>query len=198
MPAIDDITFSLLEKEFSKLNRGLKLQILTGPNCNLCDSLRQFGRKIGEASKGQIVVEETRVAEGYPGVRILDNLTYWGFPMGKQMWVLVNYLVDLSNARYIMDNEVRVAVMAINEPVDIDVFVMANCDYSPPQVRWAYELAALNDKIRVRIIDVTFFPELATRYDISATPMTNINNRLRIRGAAQPDELLRKIRDSLK
>ncbi len=198
MPAIDDITFSLLEKEFSKLNKGLKLQILTGPNCNLCDSLRQFGRKIGEASKGQIVVEETRVAEGYPGVRILDNLTYMGFPMGKQMWVLVNYLVDLSNARYIMDNDARVAVMAIGEPVDIDVFVMANCDYSPPQVRWAYELAALNDKIKVRIIDVTFFPELATKYDISATPMTNINNRLRIRGAAQPDELLRKIRDSLK
>ena len=114
------------------------------------------------------------------------------------MWVLVNYLVDLSNARYIMDNDARVAVMAIGEPVDIDVFVMANCDYSPPQVRWAYELAALNDKIKVRIIDVTFFPELATKYDISATPMTNINNRLRIRGAAQPDELLRKIRDSLK
>jgi len=197
MPVIDDVTFGILEKEFAKMGKGVHIDILTGSNCHLCDSLREFGRKIALASKGKISVDEKRVTEMYPGVNVLENLKYAGFPMGKQMWVLLNFLVDLSNGRDIMEKEMISEIMNIDKRVNIDVFVTANCEYSPLQVRLAYEMAALNKNIRVRVIDGTFFPDLVIRHDISATPMTVINNKVRIRGSAMPDEFLRKIKSGL-
>lgn len=198
MPVVDSITLSMMEREFSqKLVGDISIRVLIGPNCPLCPSLIEFGRRIEEASKGKIRVEEERDLDHYPGIRILDNLVYMGLPTGKQTWVLLNFLSDLSRGYYLLDNESRQMVMGIREPVDIDVYINAGSRYSPLQVRWAYEFAAFNKMIRVRVIDGTHFPQLTMRNAIHSTPTTVINNKIRIRGAATPDEFLRKIREAL-
>ncbi|MEM3364540.1 MAG: thioredoxin family protein [Candidatus Micrarchaeia archaeon] len=198
MPVVDGITYSLLEKEFAqKLKGDVKLCLLTGPNCQLCDSLREFGEKISEASKGKIIVSEENDINCCPGIRIFDNLIYMGIPTGRQTWVFLNFIMDITQGNYIMDKDARARVMKIHTPVEIDVYISAGSQYSPLQVRWAYELAALNKNIRARVIDGMYFPEITIRNHISKVPTTVINNRVRIIGGATPDEMLRKINEAI-
>ncbi|MCX8200173.1 MAG: thioredoxin family protein [Candidatus Micrarchaeota archaeon] len=199
MPVIDGVTYSMLEKEFAQNLKGeLKICVLTSKNCQLCSSLTELCRKISEASKGRIIVSEEKDAAHSPGIRILDNLVYMGIPTGRQTWVFVNFLMDVSRGYYIMGKEARARVMGIGAPVQMDVYVSAGSQCSPLQARLAYECAALNKNISVRVIDGMYFPEITMKNHISAVPTTIINNRVRVIGGTEPDELVRKINEALK
>lgn len=194
MPVIDDITLAFIEKEFKNLKKGITLEVLTGPNCPLCEPLTIFVKKLCSVSNGKIKMHEKKDLTLYPGIRILENLVYRGMPSGTQTGPFIYFLIDYSTGNYFCKEGIIKQVKAIKSKVKIDLYVSPACKLSPLQTRWIYEFASLNKNLKTTVIDCVEFPEIAVRAGVTATPKTVIDDCISVVGQTDPDELLRKIK----
>lgn len=191
---MDAITMQMVEKEFSKrLKKPVSLEIHLGPNCIICGSLLKFIEQICSISNGKIKSKIIEHAKVYPVAKIGSNIEYMGMPTDKTTGVFLQFLMDLSSKTYFTDKESQKKVKALGD-TSIEVYIAPFCRISPQQIRWAFEFSAINPRIKSRIVDITQFPNLATKNSIQQTPTTIINSRVRFVGACIPDELLRKIK----
>lgn len=195
MPVVDEITLSLVEREYERgLKKEVELELWVGKEL-MSESLVSIAESLRRVSRGKIKYKAVEGKGFFPAVRILKNLLYMGVPTGLQFGVFTHFLLDLSRKRFYVGDELMGKIRGVKRDVEILVFTTPGCPHSPQQVRWVYEFAAINSKISARVIDVGMFPKAALRYAWVSkfTPSTLIDNRKVIRGVASPDEILRKI-----
>ncbi|MEM0437998.1 MAG: hypothetical protein QXU54_01725 [Candidatus Micrarchaeia archaeon] len=196
MPVIDDITLAFVESHFKRtLKKPVQADILVGTDPR-CAVVEEICDKIGERSHGKIKFRRVR-SEDAPGVRILPNFTYLGLPTGTMTGTFVHMLADASSGALFTPEDIRKEIAGLKRKVGLAVVIAVSNLESAEQARWAYELARINPKINVTVIDGVTFPEKTMQLGIRFTPTTIINGRVRVIGTARPDELLAKIRLAL-
>jgi len=60
-------------------------------------------------------------------------------------------------------------------------------------VRTAHKFAMANDHITADMVEVSEYPDIATRYKVQGVPLTVINETVNVLGAVPEDEFARKV-----
>ncbi|MGE5533309.1 MAG: protein disulfide oxidoreductase [Bacillota bacterium] len=111
------------------------------------------------------------------------GLRFYGLTVGYEFSSLINDIVMVSTERTGIDLRLGVLVKSIAENVHLQVMVSLTCPHCTNMVRVAHQLAFANENIRADMVDLTQFPYLAQRYNVTSVPKTIINETASILGA---------------
>jgi len=117
------------------------------------------------------------VIVGLDGDQILDyGIRFAGIPSGHEFSSLINTILLVSGRDSGLSDETRQALIRIDQPVQILVFVTPTCPYCPRAVVLAHQFAIESPMIEAEMVEAMEFPELSERFRVSGVPQTTINN----------------------
>lgn len=116
------------------------------------------------------------------------GMRFFGIPSGYEFSSLLSDIIDVSQGKSDLSQELVDKVAAISSPVDIKVFVTPTCPYCPQAVRAAHKIAMANPTyVKAHMIESVEFPHLANKYAVYGVPKTIINEKVQFEGAL-PDQ----------
>jgi glutaredoxin-like protein len=118
---------------------------------------------------------------------------FFGLPGGYQLFVIVENIKTISRGVSPLSMATRKGLRAINQPVQIQVFVTPTDTECPPVARLAHALAIENENITADVIETEEFPALVQQYGIRSVPMTIINELTQISGFTTEQEFVDKV-----
>jgi alkyl hydroperoxide reductase subunit F len=125
------------------------------------------------------------------------GIRYYGLTVGYEFSSLIQTIFMVSTGETGLDPQLETLVKGIDKPAEIQVMVTLTCPYCPRMVRVAHQFAMANPNIKGAMVDVSEFPHLAQRYNVSGVPKTIINETYSFEGAIQPEaaylELLKAV-----
>jgi len=131
--------------------------------------------------------------DGVTGVR------YFGIPSGQEFSSFLQDLVVVSRGAggTPLPEDVREQVRAIDQPVELKVFVTPTCPHCPRAVRVAHDMAVENDLIEADAIESQEFRELSQEYGVRGVPQINVNETGQFTGGLPPQKFLDEVLDAL-
>lgn len=176
--------------------------------CDTCLQAEQLVDEIARLS-ARVTVEkhnlvlDRKQAEQYgvdraPAIAIVgaadQGLRYFGTPAGHELQSMLDaILVAGGGAGDGLAPASLAAAAAVEQPVDIKVFVTAACALCPRAAGLAYRLAAASPRISASVIEATEFPDLADRYRISGVPKTVVDGRVELLGVHLEETFVREV-----
>ena len=97
-------------------------------------------------------------------------------------------MLDLNTAR--IDEATNARLAKVELPTSLVLYISAQCKFCPQAVRQLLPLLTLNSNIRLTVIDVMLFPELAEMENIQSVPTLILEDHFRWTGAFQINEIL--------
>lgn len=212
MSLLDDRTRVDVSRELEKLQNEVTLVVFTQPHeCQFCKENRQLAEELGELSaRVKVVVydfemdrekaDEYRV-ERIPAIVVVGDrnpgVRFFGLAAGYEFVSLLQGMIAVSNRDSGLKPSVRKALAKVDKPVHLQVFVTPTCPYCPRSVILAHQFAVESMHITADMIELTEFPELAQRYQVSGVPKTLINERFEVMGMADAETVLGQIQAAL-
>jgi len=175
--------------------------------CNYCKETRELAEEIGslsdkikiqvfdllknkeKASEYQIDKVPAIVVEGPKRSRV----RFFGIPAGYEFNTLMKDIVQLSKGQTDLSIETKKKLSNIKKPLQLKVFVTPTCPYCPGMVSLAHQFAMENENITADMIEVSEFPQLGVKYNVSGVPKTVINETIEIVGLQREEELARQV-----
>jgi glutaredoxin-like protein len=136
-----------------------------------------------------------------PAIAVLGEtkdygIRMYGLPSGYEFGSLIDAILDVSKAESGLSAETKEALLALERPVHIQVFSTPTCPYCPRAVRLAYQFAIESDRITADGVEVTGYPDLARKYQVSSVPKTVVGETQEFVGAAPEATLLKHVQDA--
>lgn len=198
MKMLDDDTIKQLTELFAFLPQDITLAVFTDGDCNTCPETRQFMQEISELSdKIHFTAYDIKDApdqaalyniEMVPAVVLLDSegrysrVKFNGIPAGHEVNSFLYALIEVSGIVSEIPPEMAARIQAIAKPVNIKVFVTLTCPYCSEAVQKAHKLAMSNPNIVAEMVEAQTFPELSSRFTVSAVPKIVINDSVELMG----------------
>ena len=132
-------------------------------------------------SNGQTAEDIPRL----PALKFTDNIVFYGIPAKYEYQAVVEGIIIASSGNTHIDESLIDDVQAASG--DLTLFVTPSCPACPAATELLYGLAAENPQIRVEIVSLEEFPELAEEYRVMGVP-TVVAEGGRI-NAQVPDEV---------
>ena len=151
-----------------------------------CENLTRLAPKI------DIVKEEGEPKEA-PVIQIGHAVHYHAIPLGTELEPFLEAISVLDKKSAQIPGSVRDYLEKIRLPVILRLFVSQQCPFCPVTVRQITPLTAVNELIRLTIIDCTLFPEMAQLDRIQSVPTLLFEEQFRWTGSFQMEELLEVI-----
>lgn len=205
MALIDDSVAAQLKEELARLVHPVRLavfsQALADPGSEqvrrLVEELAALDPKLSAESYNFVLDEDKAKSLGItriPAIAILGadkdyGIRFYGLPTGYEFGSLIDGILDVSAGDSGLQPATREALAAIDAPVHLQVFTTPTCGYCPAAVRLAFRFAMETDKITADGVEVTGFPDLVQRYQLSSVPKTVVGDASEFVGA-QPEALL--------
>jgi glutaredoxin-like protein len=188
----------------SEIKREVRVELfLSERDCRYCGRAEELLKEI--ASFSPLIKLELRLLEAdmdraselgvdqAPTTVVHANngtkLYYQGLPSGNQFRVIAEDIVDASLGATNMSEFARIAVLSVQRPMTVDVFVTPTCPYSPIAVRAAHRLAMENPNVRARMIEIVEFPDLALKYNVMGVPKILIDDKIHFDGTLAEEAL---------
>jgi glutaredoxin-like protein len=205
MALIDDSVAQQIRTELQKLVHPIRLAVFSQALATpVSEEVRRLVEELG-ALDAKIKIEpynfvlDEEKARGLgiariPAVAVLGEtkdygVRFYGVPSGFEFGTLIDAMLDVSSGDSGLAPATRAALAAIDAPVHIQVFTTPGCGYCPRAVRVAYRFAIESDKITADGVEVTGFPDLVQRYQLSSVPKTVVGDASEFVGAG-PEEML--------
>ena len=135
--------------------------------------------------------------ERVPGIvlrgRNAAYFKFYGMPGGTEFPSFLDTIVDVSRGHVLFSEESVKSLRKLKQDIRVRVFITPTCPYSPGMARAAFQLTLINPHVKAEVIEVTEFPELAQRYDVTAVPMTIIEDRIAVPGAVPEKALVEQV-----
>lgn len=204
MGLLQDKDKQALKEHFKNLSKPVKLINFTQEmECQYCRDTRTLLEEVAELSD-QISVEvydfvkdknkvEQYGIERIPAVVVLsesdkDNgIRFYGIPAGYEFVSLMEAIMEAGGKKSELSQETVSTLKAIKKPVHIQVMVSLTCPYCPAAVRTAHMFAMASENIRADMVEVSEFPNMAVKYNVSGVPKIIINENTSFTGA-QPEK----------
>ncbi len=107
---------------------------------------------------------------------------------------VIRYLGDVKLDSFLKTLKIlREAKQNGNLSAEIKVFVSPFCPHCAKVIENVNSLAVENPNVKVEIIDVSVYPELAEKYGITSAPTTIINDSVRLIGYISKEEVVKWI-----
>ncbi|MHB1454860.1 MAG: protein disulfide oxidoreductase [Saccharofermentanales bacterium] len=213
MKILDQETEQQLTDLFAALQKDITLAVFTDGDCMTCPETRQFMEEISglsdkiHYSSFDIRTDIDEVAlyniEMVPSIVLLDaegrysRVKFNGIPAGHEVNSFLFALLEVAGVVSEVPPELESRIRAISRPVNIKVFVTLSCPYCSEAVQIAHKLAMMNPNIVSEMIEAQTFPELSSRFAVSAVPKTMINDSIELLGS-QPIEAYLDAIESMK
>ncbi len=188
-----------LESAFESTNRSIYLVLnrkVLGHD-EFRSRLETFAQEICIATKsavGWLEVSKEK-ARDLPtlSVRIgeRDLVRYRAVPEGPELPPFLEFLTSI--AKEPSANELSSQLTALENPVEISVYIAPGCPNCPHGVRAVLNLAALCENVTATIIDTVEFAETASEYNIQSVPTTVVDEKLTLVGVRPAEELVNEL-----
>jgi len=134
------------------------------------------------------------VVNGERPAIVLDNgvtIIYNAIPLGMEYEPFVRTMARIAK----QDSDLKKGnLKKLAGKGEVVVFIAPFCPHCARVVETANKIAIANPKIRVRIVDVSLFPELGERFNITSAPTVVINEEIKLIGELDEDELVEWLR----
>lgn len=197
-----------LEQTLAELPHPVRLVFfLQTFGCDTCVAARRILDQIA-ALAPQVAIEEYNLVldkekaaafgvDRVPAIVVLGStdprIRFYGAPSGYELVTLVEAIRLASTGRAELSAASRTLVDALEQPRHLQVFVTPTCVYCPRVAAVALALATASAHVTTSIIEVTEFPDLAQRYQVTGVPKTIVDDRVEILGALPEDEFVRRV-----
>src|SRR3954447_19915158 len=195
-----------LRQDFAKLTRRVRLLFFTQTlDCDTCLQARQILDELPLLSD-QIVIEEVNFVldaerarqygvDRVPAVAVLDDesdtrIRFLGTPSGYEFISMVQAILLVGGGVSRLSDANRARVAAVDQQTTIHVFTTPSCPHCPRAVTLAHEMAFANPNITAYAVEVTEFPDLASRYRVTGVPKTVVGEGIEILGALPEDDFI--------
>ncbi len=171
------------------------------PACEFCEQTEQLVREVAELSD-KLSVEvydfvrdeagaRSQGIDKIPAIAVIGardyGIRFYGIPSGYEFATLVEAIVDVSRGVTDLKPEVKEQLARLDRDVHIQVFATPTCPYCPRAVRTAHQMAVESDHIRADAVEITEFPQLASRYLVRGVPKVILNDSAAFEGAVSPE-----------
>jgi len=135
------------------------------------------------AMSDKLTYTESGEPEAYaPSVAIYRNgravgTAFHGVPGGHEFNSFVIGLYNAAGPGQALDDATRARIAAIDEPVDVKVFVSLSCTMCPTTVMAAQQIASLNEYVTAEVYDLNHFPALRQQYSVMSVPCLVVNDK---------------------
>lgn len=198
---------SQLTQILSQLDQPLKIVYFTQQmECGSCSDVHGFYREVVDLSPKlsldvhDFVADQDAVRrlaiDKVPAAALLQasgedtGIRFYGLPGGYEINSFLAALIQASGRLAPLPGNLAERVAAIDRDVRLQVFVSQGCPHCPDAVIAAHRLALANRHIRGEMVETSTFVPLAIRYQVSAVPMTVVNETQTLLGAQPIDELV--------
>ncbi|MFC1877650.1 thioredoxin family protein [Thermodesulfobacteriota bacterium] len=174
-----------------KLMRTIDIRLTTSRDVR-SQALKTFGRELVEnAPKIRMVCEKDDEADALPGLHIASSIAYHAVPHGTELLPFLDTLADISERRE--ENAQIGPVQVLQLPARLKLYMSSMCTFCPAVVRKLLPLALQNTSIRLAVIDVFLFPEMADTDHIRSVPTLILDDQFRWTGTVDLNEVLNTI-----
>ncbi|MCK4689016.1 MAG: thioredoxin family protein [Candidatus Marinimicrobia bacterium] len=204
-----------VREKLSKMSDKVKIVFFTQQlECSFCKETHQLLEELtGLSDKLSLETYnfqiDKKIVEKYgvnkiPAVVLLrkdgtdTGIKFYGIPSGYEFSSLLEDIIDISNRKHGVSDNILRELEAIDKPVHIQVLLTPTCPYCPSAVRTAHRLALANKNITADMIEATEFPYLSQKYSIRGVPKSVINENWSLEGAVPEQMFVEKINESLK
>ena len=104
------------------------------------------------------------------------GLSFHGVPGGHEFTSFVLGLYNAAGPGQALDPEVKEAIQAMDQPMDLKVLVSLSCTMCPDLVTAAQRLASANSKVTAEVYDLNHFPALREQYKVMSVPCLVMND----------------------
>ncbi len=212
MALLNDEIRNEVSKMLAEMTSPIKLVTFTKEQgCEYCDQLVQLLEEV--ASLSDKVTLQTYTLESAADVAQKYNVTaapvivfegakdygirFHGIPAGYEFSTLLHGMLAVSRGESELDEQTLSYLNNLQKPVDLQVFVTTSCPYCPRAALLAMEMALASDKVNARVYEATEYNDLFMDYDVMGVPLTVVNDRERIEGAAPAPMVVDAIRHAL-
>ena len=98
------------------------------------------------------------------------GLAFHGVPGGHEFSAFVTGLYNAAGPGQALDEETERQIKAITRPVNMQILVTLSCGMCPDMVAAAQHIAAVNEKVRAEVYDISLFPALREKYRVMSVP----------------------------
>ncbi|WP_297888515.1 thioredoxin family protein [Sulfurihydrogenibium sp.] len=116
------------------------------------------------------------------------SIKFLGKVAGGEIKAFLDSLKMVANNEYHISERILEFVEEIDKPVDVKVFVTTSCGWCPPAILKAVSFSIANPNIKTTVIECYSFPDLATKYNVSAVPKTVVNDKVEFVGVKDDNE----------
>jgi len=127
-----------------------------------------------------------------------SKVKFYGVPAGYEFNTLIKDIVQMSRGETELTPETKRRLSEIKKPVHLKVFVTPTCPYCPGMVSLAHQFAMENENITADMIEISEFPQLSVKYNVSGVPKTVINESGEVLGMQPEEEFVRQIETATK
>ncbi len=191
-------------KEFFEKNMRYDVNLLLftqETECSLCRNARELLEELSLLSPKirlevyDFLKDDTKAKEyevdKVPGIVLSGTKAYgirfYGLPSGYEFNPFTGAIVNVSKASSNLSERSRTRLRSIPKPVHLKIFVTPTCPYCAMVAELAYQFAIENTMIRLEIVEITEFPQLAQKYNVMSVPKVSIDEKSEFVGAIPED-----------
>ncbi len=193
----------------SELTNPVTLTVFTDDeHCDYCDEIVQLVSEVA-ATSDKVNVEQYEFhqdaqranalkIERAPAIAIVGEkdygLRFFGIPSGYEFSTLLHAILKASQGRSELDDSTKSYLASLKTPIDYQVFVTPTCPYCPRSAVLAMDMAVESPLVNANVVESAEFPDLANSFSVMGVPLTVINGKERVEGAAPPHMVVDAIR----
>lgn len=209
MALLDEATTKRVENMLADLPSEVRLIVFTDDqHCEYCTEIVQLLTEVA-ATSDLVSVETYEIhrdaekarelgIERAPVIAFLGERDYgirfYGIPSGYEFSTLLHAIHSAGHGHAHLDSSVKTYLDGLTEPVDYKVFVTPTCPYCPRAAVLAIEMAMYSNFVSANIIESAEFADLANQFEVMGVPLTVINNKERVEGAAPANMVIDAMR----
>lgn len=179
----DEGMLAQLQTVFSKMARPLVLQLFLD-DTPVSEELQAYMKELSSLTdKLSLEISQDPDSEPYrPCVRICQEdgtwtgLSFHGVPGGHEFTSFVLGLYNAAGPGQALDSEVKEAIQAMDQPMNLKILVSLSCTMCPDLVTAAQRLASANSKVTAEVYDLNHFPALREQYKVMSVPCLVMND----------------------
>ncbi len=137
------------------------------------------------------------LGEGPQGTWEDAGVLFFGIPSGYEFTSLIHAIQGVARGEGELLPQTRQVLAALDQDVDIRVFVTPTCPYCPRAVVLAHQLALASPRVRSAMVEAMEFPDWSMQHGVSGVPHTVINQQVHVIGALPEPQFVEELQRAL-
>ncbi len=155
-------------------------------------NFESFGRNLS-ALAPSVRVKSADQENRLPGFLLKENIIYSALALGRELTPFLKGLSCIRTQAPKPTEPIQSLLDKIHIPCELTLYIAMDCPHCPGVVNTIFPLAVFSDKIKLKIIDGTLFPEAAQKDKVMSAPCLILDNGFRWTGALAAEEVLSMI-----